>query len=144
MREAIGTETIFKAVLVFTLIFAAFVAVAITYNKAYKMKNETMFILEKYEGINDNSLRIINNYLRNNGYKTKGICDAGDYGINSLEETSYVTASGSDSFYYCLKPNEKSGKTFITIKVFFRFSLPFFGDLFTFKVTGETKGIRNF
>ncbi len=144
MREAIGTETIFKAIIVFTLIFAAFVAVAITYNKAYKMKNQAMFILEKYEGINDNSLRIINNYLKNNGYKTTGVCDAGDYGINNLEDITYTTANGSDKFYYCLKPVNKTNKTYITIKVFFKFSLPFFNDLATFKITGETKGITNF
>ena len=85
MREAIGTETIFKAVIIFTLIFAAFLAVAITYNKAYRMKNQAMYILEKYEGINDNSLRIINNYLKNNGYKTTGNCESGEYGINNLD-----------------------------------------------------------
>ena len=129
MREAIGAETIFKAIIIFTLIFAAFVAVAITYNKAYRMKNQTMFILEKYEGINDNSLRIINNYLKNNGY---------------LDDITYATANGSDKFYYCLKPVNKDNKTYITIKVFFRFGLPFLDDLLTFKVTGETKGIRNY
>ncbi len=144
MREAIGAETIFKAIIIFTLIFAAFVAVAITYNKAYRMKNQTMFILEKYEGINDNSLRIINNYLKNNGYKTTGSCDSGDYGIKSLDDITYATANGSDKFYYCLKPVNKDNKTYITIKVFFRFGLPFLDDLLTFKVTGETKGIRNY
>ncbi len=144
MREAIGTETIFKAVIIFTLIFAAFLAVAITYNKAYRMKNQAMYILEKYEGINDNSLRIINNYLKNNGYKTTGNCESGEYGINNLDENTYITANGKDRFYYCLKPVNKDEKTYITIKVFFRFSLPFLDDLLTFKVTGETKGIRNF
>ena len=63
MRAAIGTQTIFKAVLVFTLIFVAFITVAITYNKAYKLKNETITILEKYEGRDNNgqTIRIINN-----------------------------------------------------------------------------------
>ena len=52
MRESIGTQTIFKAVLIFTFLFSGFIAVAITYNKAYKIKNEVINILEKYEGVN--------------------------------------------------------------------------------------------
>jgi len=34
MKQAVGTTTVFKLVLAFTLLFSAFLAVAITYNKA--------------------------------------------------------------------------------------------------------------
>ncbi len=142
MREAIGSETIFKAVILFTLIFAAFITVAITYNKAYKMKNEAMFILEKYEGVNDQSVSIINNFLSHNGYNTMGVCESDEVGVPSLDDSATKSGNGKDKYYYCMKTTSKGGKSFITIKVFFKFGLPIFGDLMTFQVTGETKGLR--
>ena len=94
MRAAIGTQTIFKAILIFTLIFVAFITVAITYNKVYKLKNETIAILERYEGIDskDQTIGIINNYLRNNGYNSKGKCDIqnNEYGIADLYSAKFA------------------------------------------------------
>ena len=142
MREAIGSETIFKAVILFTLIFAAFITVAITYNKAYKMKNEAMFILEKYEGVNDQSVSIINNFLSHNGYNTTGVCDNEEVGVPSLDSSETKNGNNKDKYFYCMKTTSKGGKNFVTIKVFFKFGLPIFGDLMTFQVTGETKGLR--
>ena len=110
MREAIGTQTVFKTILIFTFLFSGFIAVAITYNKAYKIKNEVINILEKYEGVNSQSLTIINNYLDNSGYLSKNTCE--------------------------------DGHLLYKIKLFSRFNLPFVGDLFYFKITGETKGIK--
>ncbi len=142
MREAIGSETIFKAVLFFTLIFAAFITVAITYNKAYKMKNEAMFILEKYEGVNEQSINIINNFLKKNGYNTQGVCESDEVGVASLTESNTNNGNGKDKYFYCLKTTSKNNRNYVTVKVFFKFSIPVFGDIVTFKITGETKGIR--
>ena len=74
MKQATTTSTMFKAILAFTILFAAFLAIAIVYNKAYKMKNEIISIAEKYEGFNPTAVRIVNNYLKNNGYRTTGNC----------------------------------------------------------------------
>ena len=53
MRETIGNTFIIKLVIVFTLLFSAFLALAISYNKVFRMKNEVLSIIEKYEGINE-------------------------------------------------------------------------------------------
>ena len=67
MKSSITTTQVFKYVLLFTFLFAIFLALAITYNKVFKMKNETISIIEKYEGVvkGKKSLEIVNNYLFN-------------------------------------------------------------------------------
>ena len=142
MREAIGTQTVFKTILIFTFLFAGFIAVAITYNKAYKLKNETINILEKYEGVNTQSLNIINNYLDSSGYVSKNKCDADEYGVIDLNDSVYELAKSNKTYYYCLKSEVKNNQIFYKIKLFSRFNLPFVGDLFYFRITGETKGIK--
>ena len=39
MRESVGTATLFEMIIGFTLLFAGFLAVAINYNKGFKLKN---------------------------------------------------------------------------------------------------------
>lgn len=151
MRESVGTTTLFQIVLAFTLLFSAFLAVAINYNKVFKLKNETISIIEKYEGINDKSLEIINNYLKNNGYNTKSKCGNNEYGVTNLERIDYEKAQTNKDYYYCLsayctydKRNCQKGdkEIFYDVKLFFKFNLPLLGDFTTFKITGETKSIK--
>ncbi len=140
-----------KMALAFTILFAAFLAIAITYNKAFKLKNESLTILEKYEGVSEKSLSIINNYLKNNGYNTKGKCKSEEYGVDSLDNSSYELADKNKSYYYCISyycnttcSLNKNNKIYYKYKLFFKFNLPFFGDLTTFNINGETKPIRLF
>lgn len=142
MREAIGAQTIFKTILIFTFLFAGFIAVAITYNKAYRLKNEVINILEKYEGISNQSLKIINNYLDKSGYLSTNVCDNGEYGVNDLQNVNYELARPNQKYYYCLNYELKNNQIFYKIKLFSRFNLPFIGDIFYFRITGETKGIK--
>lgn len=155
MKQAVTTSTIFKAILAFTILFAAFLSVAIIYNKVYKLKNQTISIIEKYEGVTTKSLGIINNYLRNSGYDTKGNCDGYDYGVSDLNKTKYETVSSKKEYYYCLsyycsqkgckisdKKVPNGNLIFYKTRLFFKFNLPIFGELTTFNISGETKGIK--
>lgn len=80
MKQSISSTTMFQLILSFTLLFAAFLALTITYNRAFKMKNEVILILEKYEG-KENSIELINNFLTSNGYNTLGNCKNGEVEI---------------------------------------------------------------
>ena len=146
MREATGTTTLFKIVIGFTLLFAGFLSVAITYNRVFRLKNETLGIIERYEGISDKSLSIINNYLKNSGYSTKNECESNEFGVYSLDSNTYEEAINNKEYYYCLSNNIQTNvngdQIFYKIKLFFNFNLPFIGDLLTFKITGNTKGIK--
>lgn len=147
MKSTVTTSESFKYILVFTFLFAAFLALAITYNRVFKQKNEIISIMEKYEGISTTSLNIINNYLKTTGYSIKGQCEVNEYGIKDLDNNIYEKVTNTkEKYYYCLSDkvlkNDNSDKIYYDIKLFFKFNLPFVGDLFTFKITGETKGIK--
>ncbi len=150
MKQAVGTTSIFKAVLAFTFIFSGFLAITIVYNKVFKMKNEILSILERYEGATTDTIGIINNYLENNGYTTKGNCADGEYGIGDLSSKKLEKVTGNKQYYYCLSDctsNNCSVKTsgnkiYYSLRLFFKFNLPFVGDIFTFNINGQTKAIK--
>lgn len=146
MKNALTTSEIFKYILLFTFLFAAFLALAITYNRVFKQKNEIISIIEKYENVSS-SLNIINKYLKTTGYSAEGQCVIGEYGIKDLDNNTYEKVIDTkEKYYYCLSDrllkNNNSDKIYYNIKLFFKFNLPFIGDLFTFKITGETKAIK--
>ena len=148
MKEGISLTTLFKALVLFTILFAAFLSLAIIYNKAYKLKNEVLTIIEKYEGITSTSLGIINNYLYLNGYSAMGSCEVGEYGSTDLTNTNLELVNSSNKrYYYCLSQKcttgrcvvENNNKIYFKFKIFFGFNLPYFEDLLTFNVSGEKK-----
>lgn len=155
MKQSVTTSTIFKAILAFTFFFAAFIALTITYNKVYKVKNETMSIIEKYEGVSKKSLKLVNNYLNASGYRTKGECKTGEYGVANLNNNLYEPAKDNTKYYYCIsyycaekgcklkdKKAPNGNQIFFKVRLFYKFNLPFMGDLFIFDITGETKAIK--
>lgn len=151
MRESIGSTWILQLIIVFMLIFVGFLALSINYTKAFKIKNEVVTIIEKYEGVSseeNGSIEIINNYLRYYNYQVMGACDEGFYGIADLNNTAAVPAQQGQKYYYCIKRNSTGNATFpdrvnYNVETFFQFNLPFIGDLFTFRVSGSTIDINN-
>ena len=97
MRESVGSTWIFQLAIIFILIFSAYLAITINYSKTFKVKNEVISILEKYEGLTDSSsgstsagsIAIINNYLLGSGYKETGSCPEDYYGARSLNDGSF-------------------------------------------------------
>ena len=53
MRQAIGTTWVMQLVIIFMLIFVAFLALTINYTKAFKIKNELITFIEKNEGVSE-------------------------------------------------------------------------------------------
>lgn len=150
MKITTTTTTLFKMVLVFTLLFSAFLALTITYNRVFKLKNESISILEKYEGTT-NAVGIINNYLKNSGYTTKGRCDSDGFGVNDYDNSTPQKVRDGETYYYCFnyhcdKPacniGDKDNKIYYEIKLFYNFNIPILGDFATFKITGETKAVK--
>jgi len=143
LKESIGTTWTFQLVIVFILIFVSFLIVTLTYSKTFKTKNELINIIEKYEGVSQESLSIMNQYLRYNGYKVTKKCPAGWYGVTSIDKDSrleYVGNNNIHKYYYCLKRESEEGSALAhyNIKVFFKFTLPVFETIGTFTVNGST------
>ena len=144
MRESFGGAFMLKLVLIFIIIYVSFMAMAITYAKAFRVKNGVIDILERYQ------------------YE-----GASDYG--SVEEPleTYLNAipyhERSDSTVnYCDKEAKKEGKTYVVnsngvciidmstnneygyYKVITYISIkdfPFFDINVIFPISGETKTI---
>ncbi len=148
MRQSIGTATLFKMVLIFTLIFAAFLTLTITYNRVFKLKNESISILEKYDGTTE-AFKIMNNYLKSNGYSTTGICKT-RYGVRNYDNPMPEDVIDGERYYYCVDFKCESSNCWLgnnntiryQIELFFSFNLPAFGNLGKFRITGETKSIK--
>lgn len=149
MRETIGGTWLTQLVIVFMFVFVAFLALSINYSKAFRVKNETLSFIEKNEGITDNSLTFINNYLTYNGYTTQGRCEIGSYGISSLESQNISfekVTNANKRYYYCISKVKSPATNFrnrayYKVKLFFKFNLPVVGDIFNFDVDGQTKDI---
>ena len=152
MRESVGSTWTFGLVITFIFLFSSFLVLTINYTKAYKVKNEVISIIEKYEGYtNENSVEIINNYLNASGYKEMGKCPISEseeyYGVNDLGSSTAQKAEKSQKYYYCVKQSVvKDGSISdytltYNIILFYKFNLPFLGAINTFKVNGESKKI---
>ncbi len=156
MREAIGGTWLTQIVIIFMLIFVAFLALTLNYTKAFKMKNDIITIIEEREGITINkngklngSIGLINNYLEKNGYTILRACPEGSYGVSDLhsEAINYINkGQNAKRYYYCItkfhapSTNYKR-KVYYQVAISLKFNLPILGDLFTFEVTGNTEDI---
>lgn len=131
----------FQMIIFFMLIFACFLTLILSYNKAYAVKNRTLSIIEKYEGVTKESIEIINGFMYEKGYNTTGKCEEDWYGAINLDGDA-EKSNGSKKYYYCfkeLKENNNKGLIYYQVQVFYRFNLPVIGNIALYKISGETK-----
>ena len=152
MREAIGGTWITQLVIVFMLIFVAFLALSLNYTKAFKVRNQLMTIIEQQEGVtsgDDGSIALMNNYLKGNGYGVMRTCALDSYGVTNLNSSAIeLVTNDKKKYYYCIRKIEApssnhEGKVYYKVNIFFHFNLPVLGDIFTFSVNGSTGDIVN-
>ena len=154
MRQTIGATWVFQLVLIFTLIFAAYIALTINYSRSFKVKNEVLSIIEKSQGFTEDGIKLVDNYLQASGYRTMGVCknyiDSVTYGVTSIDVDHAVTgveiAQPDKQYYYCFTKYSNyhtyyKTRSYYRITLFFRFDLPVLGDLYAFDVDGQTSEI---
>lgn len=143
MRESIGGAWILGIVMTFVVLFASFLAISINYSKAFKVKNNVVDLIEKNEGMSERTAKEIYSYLQSEGYILKSNCNTAEGFVGfDMEDT----VSGGRDALYCVKENKTEtdtalNKSYYTVQVFFRLDLPILGEIFTFKVSGETMSI---
>ncbi len=145
MREVSGTTWTFQLIIIFILIFACFLTLVLNYYKAYNVKNEMLTVIEKYEGVTEDSIDIINNIIRDKGYKNMGYCPNNEeedwMGVDNYDG-NYEKVQKGKKYHYCFRKvsqsrEQKSGMYYY-VKVFYKFNLPFIGDVVTFTINGRT------
>ncbi|HOP65474.1 MAG TPA: hypothetical protein PLX66_00390 [Bacilli bacterium] len=148
MRQSIGGTWLFSLVIIFILLFTAYLAVAINYSKSFKVKNEVINIIEREEGLTSNidaadpgAIEQIASYLESVGYVNHGKCPKNYQGYGEYKDGSTTKYSYCVRKYNTYNEIEKQ-RSYYSVVLFFDMDLPIFGDLFTFKVTGETTEIQ--
>lgn len=144
MRNSIGGAWILMIVIVFMSILIAYIAISINYSNAYKLKSAMVTKLEQYDGLNNTSLNELEQIIRASGYRQTGSCirDGNNTYFGVLD--GRITKNPRTKQSYCIyrdKRNATDGsedKYYYEITVFFGFNLPVLGDIYTFRVGGET------
>ena len=150
MRHTIGGTWILQLVIVFILLFAAFIILTLNYSRTVKVKNELIDMVEKYEGLNTNSVTLVNNYLLYNGYTTQGVCakngenTTGIYGAYSLNSSTLEEVRVEEKYYYCVKKyNGANNTNYYQLTVFYKFNLPVIGETGSFSIKGSTSNFES-
>ena len=145
MREAFGGAFTIKLMLIFLAIYIAFVAVALNYAKAFRVKNKLIDIIEQSEGI-DNYDNIkegtvigdINTYLNSVSYYV----NLSNIKNNNADATLHCYDRG-----YCIE--EFTGPTddgvsskYFKVTTYININFPFFKLNFNIPITGETRKIE--
>lgn len=163
MRESVGGAWLFGIVALFIALFSGFIAYAISYTKAFKVKNEIVNIIEKSEGF---TLFNPDNGTGSNPTGVTGlqdlddcksrfsnhICPAEGQAYLVIQALGYNTASVDDGDYgtcydggYCIDSHTSKNKngTRINYKVttFIKITIPVLSIDLRLPISGETKSI---
>jgi len=132
MRDAFGGAFFIKIMLIFFAIYISFIAIALNYAKAFRVKNNIINIIEEHESYNIDVQNLVDDYVASMNYYVTSV------GPNS-SSTSY--ADGCTGRGYCVRrmySDTLRGK-YYKVTTFIEISFPFFGINITVPVTGETR-----
>ena len=63
MRQSIGSTWLIQLMILFILLFVGFIILTVNHSKVVRTKDEMINIVEKYEGLNSQSIQLLNYYL---------------------------------------------------------------------------------
>ncbi len=146
MRESIGGTWLLGFVVLFIVLFSAFLAFSINYTKAFKVKNFIINTIEENDGfssfkggnvttLTDDQLKSnldteskVYNYLKKTGYATTTIDSS------KCEEDRYWHEGG-----YCVKKITTENGAYYKVTSFINIEIPLIWQTFTIPIKGETK-----
>ena len=143
MRDAVGGVVNLVIIVVFLVIVSGYLAFNVNYTKAFRVKNKIISTIEEYEGINGKSLDKINR-LMTNTHTVRGSCPSDSGGIIGSTITDASKSPGPYDVCVTRSVHSTNGveKYYYSTTIFFSFSLPVLGNLYSFKIPGETMGMR--
>ena len=141
MRESFGGAFMIKLVLIFIVVYISFMAVAINYAKAFRVKNGVINILEQYKyngskNKEDPVIKKVDDYLKNVPYN-HGANDKEEKHCNSQGDNHVFTKYG-----VCLvKVSSDASPRYFKVITYISIDFPFFNISMTIPISGETKSI---
>ena len=150
MRQSIGGTWLLQLMILFILLFVGFIILTLNYSKTVTLKNELIDMFEKYEGINSQSIELVNNYLKYNTYDILGSCASdgesttGIYGSKDLNSNELEAVKINETYYYCVKKYDGANTSnYYQITIFYKFNLPIIGDNSRFPIKGSTSNFQS-
>ncbi len=155
MKESIGVLSLTNIVIVFILLFTGYLCISLNQSKAYNVKNQIVSIIQKNNGINDQTITDIQNYMSEVGYRSTGKCDAIDEDESSLIAIDQYGQTGNNKGMICITRHDIYKKlwrdedhtrqipktVYYEVKVFFALDMPVVNTVFNFNLKGSTRMI---
>ena len=135
MRDAFGGASFIKLMLIFFAIYISFIAIALSYAKAFRVKNTIINYIEENEKYNNDIATMIDSYVANMNYYVSSV---GPNGSN-------VNYKSCNSRAYCVEEmysDELRGE-YYKVTTFIEVSFPFFGINVLVPITGETRVVSS-
>lgn len=146
MREAFGGAFMIKLMLIFLAIYIAFIAVALNYAKAFRVKNKIIDIIEQSEGISEidynntnegSVIGNINTYLSSVSYYVN---------LTNIENRNIDNVHCYERGY-CIEEypgpvNDGVTSKYYKVTTYININFPFFNLNFNIPITGETRKIE--
>ena len=153
MKDSIGGMWLLGIIMTFMVLLITFVTLSLNYSTVFRLKSDMINAIEESNGFNTQTKIKIDGIISDYGYKTFKTCSFKEHTGNVL---GILKDSSGDApplvnnytrpVNYCIirEKNHTSRartETYYTIQVFFGFDLPVLGDIFTFRVNGETNQV---
>lgn len=128
MRDAISGIFNIVVLMVFIVIITALIALALNYTRAYRVKNNILTYIEKYEGNMETSdtemYDHIEEYIESVGYRADSL-------DMSKAETQGYTCVTDQGWCYKVKKYPSKEIKYVNIVVFINLRVPFISQLFS-------------
>ena len=112
MRESIGGAMMLRIFLVVIVIFVVFLCVSANFARAFRVKNGVITIIEQYEGINETSIGLVEQYIDRMGYSCEK--NKSDHDFDTHKSiTNYVlkrTATDLEGDFEDFEHTDSNGK----------------------------------
>ena len=152
MRDAFGGAFMLKIALVFFVVYVCFMAMAINYAKAFRIKNRLVNIIEQYQyngqaSDTEPAIKEINKYLEDahqvyadgESNSKKSTCEKMYNDEAGLAESFYYTKNGACIITYGTMGAFGESSRYYKVATFLELSIPFLGIGMTIPISGETK-----
>ena len=152
MRDAFGSTFMFKIIIIFIVFYVSFMTIAVSYAKAFRVKNGVIDILEQYQYDSEGSrkqdvINKVDEYLKSFPYdegdnqNVKNLCKKDSHNENSSEETfeNQFTENG----VCIIRTDLGENSVFYEVVTYLVISFPVVSYDFIIPIRGETTTIKN-
>ena len=144
MRDAVGGVFNITFIAIFLVIVSGYLAFSVSYNKAFKVKNKVISVLEQYQHVNDTSKGKIIDYMNSIGYNASDITSySGDK--NSNDGCSWICPTDLRGVCYKWHQDTDSGnaglsKGYFSVRTAVDIDIPIFNKFLPFMNFFQTSG----